>query len=148
MGIVLSDYDRNGIFTEERNNSVIDRPAAQEATVNFIPGFSRKGTVFNRPVLLKSTTNRLAYYGEIDRFLEKKGSYFHRTIDVALQTAPVYAMNLLKTTVLDQLNYASVSVAAQYDNAPIQFRQYDDFFNKSGFWQRDTESFLFFAKNS
>ncbi len=148
MSINLSDYNRAGIFIEERNNSVTDRPAAQEAVVNFIPGFSRKGTVFNRPVLVKTKSDRLAYFGDIDRFLEKKGSYFHRTIDIALQTAPIWALNVLKTSSLDQLNYASVSVSAQYDNDPIDQRQYDDFFNKAGFWQRDTESFLFFARNS
>lgn len=148
MSINLSDYNRAGIFIEERNNSVIDRPAAQEAVVNFIPGFSRKGTVFNRPVLIKTKSDRNAYFGDIDRFLEKKGSYFHRTIEVALQTAPVWALNILKTTSLDQLNYASVSVSAQYDNDAVALRQYDDFFNKAGFWQRDTESFLFFARNS
>lgn len=148
MSINLSDYRRAGIFIDEKNNSVIDRQPAQEAVVNFIPGFSRKGTVFNRPVLLRTSNDRSTYFGDIDRFLEKKGSYFHRTIDIALQTAPVYALNLLKTTSLDKLNYASVSIAAQYDNDSISQRQYDDFFNKSGFWQRDTESFLFFARNS
>jgi len=148
MSINLSDYNRAGVFIEERNNSVIDRPAAQEAVVNFIPGFSRKGTVFNRPVLIKTKSDRTTYFGEIDRFLEKKSSYFHRTIEIALQTAPVWALNILKTTSLDKLNYASVSLSAQYDNTPVAQRQYDDFFNKSGFWQRDTESFLFFARNS
>jgi hypothetical protein len=148
MSINMSDYNRAGIFIEERNNSVVDRPAAQEAVVNFIPGFSRKGTVFNRPVLVKTKSDRNAYFGDIDRFLEKKGSYFHRTIEIALQTAPVWALNILKTTSLDTLNYASVSVSAQYDNNPVATRQYDEFFNKAGFWQRDTESFLFFARNS
>lgn len=148
MSINISDYNRNGVFIEEINNAPFDRGAAQEAVVNFVPGFSRKGTVFNRPILIRTSTDRNAYFGEIDRFLEKKGSYFHRTIDIALQSAPVYAMNLLKTNSLDTLNYASVSVSAQYDNDPVDTRQYDDFFNKSGFWQRDTESFLTFAQNS
>lgn len=148
MSINLSDYNRTGVFIDERNQSVIDRPAPQEAVINFVPGFSRKGTVFNRPVLIKSKNDRLSYFGDIDRFLEKKGSFFHRTIDVALQTAPIFAMNLLKTNSLDTLNYASVSIAAQYENAPVDTQLYDDFFNKAGFWQRDTEAFLNFAENS
>lgn len=148
MAINVSDYNRSGVFIEERNNSVIDRPAAQEAVINFVPGFSRKGTVFNRPVYIKNPTDRQRYFGDIDRFLEKKQSFFHRTIDVATQTAPVWALNLLKTTSLDELNYKSVSVSAQYDNDVIKYRQYDDFFNKAGFWQRDVESFLFFAQNN
>ena len=148
MSINLSDYNRSGIFIEERNNSTIDRPAAQEAVVNFVPGFSRKGTVFNRPVLIKTKTDRNTYFGEIDRFLEKKGSYFHRTLEVAIQTAPTWGLNILKTTSLDQLNFASISVSAQYDNDPVDTHLYDDFFNRAGFWNRDTESFLFFARNS
>jgi hypothetical protein len=146
--INTSDYNKAGIFIEEINNSVIDTPAAQEAVVNFIPGFSRKGTVFNRPVLVKTKTERATYFGDIDRVLEKKGDFFHRTVDVAIQTAPVWALNLLKTTSLDVLNYASVSLSAQYDNDDVATEEYDSFFNKSGFWQRDTESFLNFAQDS
>lgn len=146
--INLSDYNHAGIYVEERNSSVIDTPAPQEAIVNFVPGFSRKGTVFNRPVLVKTKDDRFKYFGDIDRYLEKKGSFFHRTIDVCLQTSPIWAMNILKTNSLDQLNYKSVSLAAQYDNLPILQNQYDTFFNKAGFWQRDTESFLFFARNT
>ncbi len=148
MGLNLSDYNRSGIFIDEINNSVTDKPAPQEAVVNFIPGFSKKGTVFNRPVLVKSKTDRTAYFGDIDRYLEKKGSYFHRTIDISLQTAPIWAMNLLKTNSLDLLNYRSLSLSAQYDNDVTLYSQYDNFFNKAGFWQRDTESFLFFARNT
>lgn len=148
MAINVSDYKRAGIFIEEINNSVIDTPAPQEAVVNFVPGFSKKGTVFNRPVYVKNPQDRFRFFGDIDRNLEKKGSFFHRTIDVCTQTGPVWAMNLLRTTSLDQLNYKSVAVAAQYDNLPVLNRQYDDFFNKAGFWQRDTESFLFFANNN
>lgn len=148
MSINISDYNRSGVFIEERNNSVIDRAPATDALLHFVPGFSKKGTVFNRPVLISNTTDRAKYFGDIDRSLEKKGSFFHRTIDIALQTAPVLAMNLLKTNSLDTLNYASVSLSAQYDNDPIAYEQYDSFFNKAGFWQRDTESFLTFARNS
>lgn len=148
MAINLSDYPHAGIFIDEINNSVIDRPAPQEAIVNFIPGVSKKGTVFNRPVLIKQSTDRNKYFGDIDRALEKKGSYFHRSIDIALQTGPVWAMNLLKTNSLDTLNYKSVSISAQYDNDVVLNELYDSYFNKAGFWQRDTESFLFFAQNA
>lgn len=148
MGINISDYNRAGIFMDERNASTIDTPAVQEGTFKFIPGFSRRGTVFNRPVLLNSKNDRALKFGEIDRYLEKRGSYFHRTIDIALQSGPVYALNLLKTSSLDTLDYVSMSLAAQYDNEDVTQRQYDDFFNKSGFWQRDTESFLYFASDN
>lgn len=148
MSINISDYNYSGVFIEERNNSQIDTPAASEAVINFVPGFSRNGTVFNRPVYIKNRNDRERYFGNIDRQLEKKGSYFHRTLDIATQTAPVWAMNLLATNEDDELNYKSVSVASQYENDVVKFRQYDDFFNKAGFWQRDVESFLNFAESS
>jgi hypothetical protein len=148
MSINISDYNYSGVFIEERNNSQLDTPAASEAVINFVPGFSKKGTVFNRPVYIKNKLDRERYFGDIDRQLEKKGSYFHRTLDIATQTAPIWAMNLLATTSDDELNYKSISIASQYDNDVIKFRQYDDFFNKAGFWQRDAESFLNFAESS
>lgn len=148
MSINISDYNRSAVFIEERDNSAIDRPAIEEGTTHFVPGFSRTSTTFNKPVLVKSPKDREKYFGKIDRFLEKKGSYFHRTLDVVTQTAPVWALNLLKTNSLDQLNYVSMSTSAQTDNGIIKTRQYDDFFNKAGFWQKDTESFLFFAQDN
>lgn len=142
-----SDYKRTGIFIEERYTGQNNIVAPSAPNVHFVPGFSKKSTVFNKPVLLTSSNDRKTYFGDIDRGAEKKGSFFHRTIDVALQTAPVYALNLLKTDVNDTLDYASLSLSAQYTNLDVDNQQYDDFFNKTGFWQRDTESFLFFTKN-
>src|SRR5690554_4757589 len=115
MSINISDYNRSAVFIEERDNSTIDRPAIEEGTIHFVPGFSRTSTTFNKPVLVKSPKDREKYFGKIDRFLEKKGSYFHRTLDVVTQTAPVWALNLLKTNSLDQLNYVSISTSAQTD---------------------------------
>jgi len=147
MPINQSDFNRNGVFIIEENNSIVNNPI-QEAIINFVPGFSKKSKTFNRPILLRTTNDRLKQFGDIDRNLEKKGSYFHRTLDYALQAGPVFAMNLLKTNELDTLNYASISVSAQFDNSTVKSEQYDSFFNKSGFWTRDVESFLFFAKNN
>lgn len=147
MSINISDYNRNGVFIEERR-TLIDSPTPTDQIINFVPGFSRKGTVFNKPVLIQNRTERATMFGDIDRLLEKKGSFFHRTIDVALQSAPVYAMNLLKTNSLDTLNYVSMSLSAQYDNDVVKTQRYDDFFDTAGFWQRDTESFLYFAQDS
>lgn len=141
------DYKKTGIFIEEQYTGVNNVVAPTAPSVHFVPGFSKKSTVFNRPVLINSTEDRKRYFGDIDRTAEKKGSFFHRTIDVALQTAPVYAMNLLKTNEFDTLEYASLSLSSQYNNNDIDVSRYDNYFNKTGFWQRDTESFLFFAKD-
>lgn len=147
MAINLTDYKRTGIFIEERVTPLNPLNAPLAPNVHFVPGFSKKSTVFNRPLLITSGSQRKMYFGDIDRNLERKGSFFHRTIDIALQTAPVYAMNLLKTDENDTLEHASLSLTAQHFNKEVDEQRYDDFFNKAGFWQRDTESFLFFTNN-
>lgn len=148
MAINITDYKRTGIFIEEKVTPLDLLNAPLAPNVHFVPGFSKTGTIFNKPVLLTSGDQRKNYFGKIDRNLEKKGSFFHRTIDIALQTAPVYAMNLLRTTEDDTTDYVSLSLAAQYDNGEIQPRRYDDFFNKAGFWNRSTDSFMHFAEDS
>ena len=139
--IDISKYRRPGIFFEIVNSSTLETTPVQVGITNLVPGFSRKG-VFNRPVLLNNTFQREAVFGPIDKSLEKKGSFFHRTIDVLLQSGPVWGLNLLNATDDDQLNFASISLAPQYDNLVDQDAEYDNFFDKSGFWVRDTESFL------
>lgn len=143
-----NNYKRPGIFFEEFNESAVAQTPAQDAIINFVPGFSRKGVAFNKPVLIRNTQDREAVYGQIDRFLEKKGSFFHRTIDVSLQTGPIWALSLLKTTDEDTLDFISLSLSPKYDNAAITSHKYSSFFNTSSFWERDREGFITLANDS
>jgi hypothetical protein len=146
MAINVGKYKRPGIFIEEINQSIIS-PVVTEGIINLIPGFSKKGQP-NSPIYLESSADANAIIGSIDRNLEKKGSYLHRTVYKMLESGPVWALNLLLTDDnLDTLEYQTISTASGYPNSATQTESYRRFFNTSGFWRRDTESFLNFASD-
>ncbi|MDY0270445.1 hypothetical protein [Trichloromonas sp.] len=140
----LGKYKRSAIYIEEINNSIIELPA-QNVLINLVPGFSKKGPV-NRPVYVDNRIDFERIFGTVDRQLESKGSFFHRTVIKMLETGPVWALNLLRTLPnRDILNYASVSTSALYPNSDftnLKTADYERFFNRQDFWERDSESFL------
>ncbi len=141
MEVQIGKYKRPGIFIEEFDNSQIATPIV-EGIATMVIGFSKKGPV-NRPVVLKSQTDLESIFGTLDRQLEKKGSFFHRTISKMLESSQVIALNLLKTDdTLDTLEYESLSTSIQYSNGVKSTDSYRRFFDTTGFWKRDTLSFL------
>lgn len=141
MTVQIGKYKRPGIFVEEYDKSIIVSPA-NDGISNLVIGVSRKGPI-NTPVLLTNTSDLETIYGSIDRNLERKGSYFHRTIAKMLESSPVYAFNILKTDdVLDKIQYQSLSTCVATDNDDIREDAYRKFFDTTGFWKRDAESFI------
>jgi len=137
----LGKYKRPGIFIEEIDKSLIERPI-QEVLINLVPGFSKKGP-FNKPIKVDNPADFQTIFGLVDKNLENKGSFFHRFVEDMLKSGPVWALNLLKTDpTRDQLEWASMSVSAQYDNGPKNSSPYERFFNRQDFWERDVESFM------
>ena len=146
MAIQISKYKRPGIFIEEYDKSIITSPVVQGLNT-LVVGFSKKGPV-NTPVLLTNTNDLTSIFGDIDRGLERKGSFFHRTITQMLSSSPVYALNLLATDdVLDQIQYKSLSAATDKSNGVLSQNSYRKFFNTTGFWKRDTDAFLNITKS-
>lgn len=141
MEIQIGNYNRPGIFINEFDASVIETPTVRGLNTMVI-GFSKKGPV-NRPVLLNSQSDLEAIFGPLDRVLEKKGSFFHRTVSKMLESSPVLAFNILKTDdTLDRLEYKSFSTTPSFKNDIVRTGPYRRFFDTSGFWKRDTDSFL------
>lgn len=140
----LGKYKRPAIYIEEIDNSLIELPA-QNVLINLVPGFSKKGP-FNRPVYVDNKVDFERIFGTIDRQLENKGSYFHRTCLKMLESGPIWALNLLSTVPeRDILNYVSISTTAIYQNSDITNQYtapFERFFNRQDFWVRDEESFL------
>lgn len=141
MAINIADYKRNGIFIKEIDNSISQVPIQTEK-LSLVIGFSRKGVV-NKPVLISTPQELYNIFGDIDRLMEKKGCYFHRTILSILNQAPVWCLNLLDTdSELDLLEWKSLSLSSNTENAIVKKSPYEDFFDKSNFWERDDEAFL------
>ncbi len=141
MAIQIGKYKRPGIFVEEFDASVITSPAVTGGVVSLVLGFSRKGPI-NTPILLQNVRDLENIFGTLDRNMERKGSFFHRTISKLLESAPVYAINLMLTSdTLDQIEYKSISTRTDATNDIVRTGPYRRFFNTTGFWQRDTETF-------
>jgi hypothetical protein len=112
MAIQIGKYKRPGIFIEEFDKSIIETPQSVDPLVNLVIGVSKKGPV-NTPVKVSTLSEFQAIYGEIDRNLERRGSFFHRTVEKMLESSPVYAMNLLLTNDnLDRAEYQSISTSS------------------------------------
>ncbi len=137
----LGKYNRPGIFINEIDNSIIDLPV-QDVLINLVPGFSKKGPV-NAPVYITSKKDFVDIFGDIDRGLERKGSYFHRTCMKMIESGPIWALNLLLTNdERDKANWKSVSCASNFKNEITKNMPYSRLFNRQDFWMRDSESFL------
>lgn len=145
----LGKYVRPDIYIEEFDNSTIDTPVTQNVLINLIPGFSKKGP-YNYPVYIDTKQKFENTFGTIDYQLERKGSYFHRTCLKMLETGPIWALNILSTVPgRDKLNYVSISTTAKYDSSNLSVpyvADYETFFNRQDFWEKDTETFLDLVK--
>jgi len=147
----LGKYKRPDIFIEEINQSPIELPV-QDILINLVPGFSKKGPI-NKPVYIDNPTTFATVFGDLDRQLENKGSYFHRTCLKMLQSGPIWALNLLSTNdTRDLIEYDSMSVASQYANYPTSQGTkvtipYSKIFNRQDFWERDDIAFQDYLKS-
>ena len=147
MAIQIGKYKRPGIFIEEFDKSVISSPVVEGIT-NLVIGVSKKGPV-NTPIRVTTVGELESIFGQLDRGLERKGSFFHRTVSKMLETSPVFALNLLVTDdTLDTIEYQSLSASSGYTNDIERTGSYRRFFDTTGFWKRDTESFINLTKSN
>lgn len=144
----LNQFKANGVYTVEFDASESFTISSQQ--LRLIVGFSRKGP-FNAPVFLQNVKNARKIFGEIDTFLEKKGSYFHRAIETALQTGPVFALNLMplnNTPNGDKIDYRSFSLSMDEYNGDVSKDLMASFYNKERFWFPDTSYFDAIVNNN
>lgn len=148
----LNNFKSSGVYTIEIDQSQgLSLPLT---TGRLIIGSSRIGP-FNTVVLINDVRTLKAVYGDRDSQLEKQGSYFHRTIEVALREGPIFALNVWpldtdtnETTNMDQAKFTTwntESSAEQDDELPENWPMIE-FFNRNKLWFAD-EGSLNKAKN-
>jgi hypothetical protein len=141
----LNKFKASGVYTVEFDAS--ERIVVNSDIVRLIVGFSKKG-VFNTPVFLSNVSAAKKIFGDIDKSLEKNGSYFHRAIETCLQTGPVFALNLMPFNNMpihlggDAVQYKSYSVAVNEENYLKKRELITSFYNKEKFWFPDTKNFI------
>lgn len=145
--VKIGKYKRPGIYIEEFDSSLIETPEIT-GLQSMVIGSSKKGPI-NVPITLNSQSDLQRIFGDLDRTLESKGSYFHRTISKLLEGSPVVAINLLNPDDdLDKLEYKSLSTSPEYNNDIKREQSYRRFFDTSTFWERDREAFLSITKEN
>lgn len=143
--INLNNFKSSGVYTIEIDQS--ENIALPLSTGRLIIGSSRVGP-FNTIVLINDLRTLRSVFGEIDSKLEKSGSYFHRSIEVALREGPVFALNVLPLDTEDDslLNKDQVyfttfnteSSSTNSDENPIK-NPIVDFFNRRRLWFASTD---------
>lgn len=148
--ISLSDlrtkYRGAGVYTIFSDETVQPNTSGSGQVVRLVMGFSKVGW-FNRPFYIEQgdyTTARLLF-GERDRSLERKGSFFHKSLEVALAAGPILAMNLhpfnneldehgQPKPTSDSAEYQSFSVDVSESNGEKINKLYASYFQKERFY--------------
>ena len=148
--ISLSDlrtkYRGAGVYTIFSDETVQPNTSGNGQVVRLVMGFSKVGW-FNRPFYIEQgdyTTARLLF-GERDRSLERKGSFFHKSLEVALAAGPILAMNLhpfnneldehgQPKATSDSAEYQSFSVDVSEANGEKVNKLYASYFQKERFY--------------
>jgi hypothetical protein len=141
----LSQFKASGVYTLEFDASANVILTTQ--TIRLVVGFSNKGP-FNAPVYIPDVTTALAIFGDIDKNLEAKGSFFQRSIFTCLNAGPVFALNLLRlnndvdSPTADVVPYFGYSVDTEQSNGILTEKLLASYYNKERFWYADTKYFL------
>jgi hypothetical protein len=159
----LSQFKASGVYTLEfdASENIIINPQ----TIRLVIGYSNIGP-FNTPVYCPDITTFQSVFGSTDKALEKKGSFFHRSVLTCLGSGPVFALNLrsLNNTVdtngdpdyaagADVARYRAFSMDSEEQNGANATGAYSDpltnqdklvssYYNKEKFWFPDTNYFL------
>ena len=87
----LLQFKSSGVYRLEFDKSVTANIDVE--TLRLVVGHSKKGP-YNTPILISNSDEFTNVFGSIDRSLEKKGMFFHRSALEALSRGPILALNL------------------------------------------------------
>ena len=144
IDVELAGLKAAGTYRFERDLSTVssNNAVGSYSNLRLIVGFSKKGP-FNSVQLITSATQFIKIYGNIDRSLEKRGSYFHRSALVALSAGPILCLNLLNLDLeSDQIMHRSISTKVNTANRDIRTIPYQTVYNTDKFWFLSSESYL------
>jgi hypothetical protein len=136
----LNAIKSSGVYTFEIDESGnLNLPIS---TGRLVIGSSKKGPI-NSIVLVNDSRTETAIYGDIDTKLEKNGSYFHRTIAVALRQGPVFALNILPVQTTDEAYFRTFNSESASNNstwaANINKSSVANWYNTQKLWFADVD---------
>ncbi len=129
----LLQFKSSGVYRLEFDKSqTVNIPAE---TIRLVVGRSKKGP-YNTPVFIENTEQFTQVFGGIDKALEKKGMYFHRSCIETLSRGPILALNLTAADAADRIALVSPATNSSQEglaatNASVQ---YSTIFDTDKFW--------------
>lgn len=129
----LLQFKSSGVYRLEFDKSQTTNFATE--TIRLVVGHSKKGP-YNTPVFVETVEDFNAVFGSIDRNLEKKGMFFHRSALAALTRGPILALNLSTFEASDEISYVA-PVTTGSDHTALSLSgsdEYTKFFNTDKFW--------------
>lgn len=148
LSLDLNKFKSAGVYTIEVDQS--ERIVVSSQSLRLVPGFSEVGPQ-NTPVFISSTDDLYKFYGNKNTQLERKGSYFHRTIETCLLSSPVFAISLLnadtratnENTDIVGMSCWSVDTSNTSSDSLINGvsdKKYYQLFDRSRFWTPSAEN--------
>ena len=117
----LLQFKSSGVYRLEFDKS--QTANIDVSTLRLVVGHSRKGP-YNTPVLIENVEAFIQVYGNIDKSLEKKGMFFHRSAQAALSRGPILALNLASFDAADDFASAiQISTNGDYSTDIVQGEQ-------------------------
>jgi hypothetical protein len=143
----LLQFKSSGVYRLEFDKSqTVNIPAE---TIRLVVGRSKKGP-YNTPVLIEDVEQFIQVFGGVDKSLEKKNMFFHRSALECLSRGPILALNM--TTADDNDKVAIFSPATNssqegLSSVPVNgsnqlLKKYSDVFDTDKFWNPSDEKLL------
>ena len=128
----LLQFKSSGVYRLEFDKSITSNINVE--TLRLIVGHSRKGP-YNTPVLISTAEEFSNVFGAIDRKLEKKGMFFHRSAVEALSRGPILALNSSSFDSNDLGSFQSIVTNGKIVNlqSRVGEKDYTDFFDMDKF---------------
>jgi hypothetical protein len=134
----LLQFKSSGVYRLEFDKSQTSNIPADR--IRLVVGHSRKGP-YNTPTLISTTEQFIAVFGSIDKNLEKKGMFFHRSALAALTRGPILALNAATLDSNDTISYvAPVSNGTVSTSELDGSSAYYNYFNTEKFWSPSDEA--------
>ena len=129
----LLQFKSSGVYRLEFDKSqTVNIPAE---TIRLVVGRSKKGP-YNTPVFIENVEQFTQVFGGIDKSLEKKGMYFHRSAIETLSRGPILALNLTAADAADRIALVSPATNSSLEGlaAKTASVQYSSLFDTDKFW--------------
>lgn len=139
----LAQIKSSGIYRFVWDKSQV--PPQQAETMRLLVGYSEKGP-FNAPVYVESVQDFISIFGNVSKRLERKGVYFHRLAQQALQAGPILALNLKKFEA-EETNYltfnpSQINSLGDGEGLNPKSTSIKTIFNTDRFWSIDPDTMV------